>query len=101
MVFTKKQVICIFEDGSKIHANDPCYKFDLTALLKKYFVFDERFTLSQQSSSPNEMLQSQLCFYDRALQELVDNCSSYLNEKRVQKGLKPADLQYLFLTSGE
>ena len=75
-VFTKPQMVYIFEDGQKVTENQPCYKFDLSALLRKYFVFNEKYPLNQQEGSANEMIESQIIFYERAYQELLNNCGA-------------------------
>lgn len=46
------------------------------------------------------MIESQIIFYERAYQELINNCNIQLNKGRVKSGKRETDYKYLFLTDG-
>lgn len=58
-VFKDPIVLYIFEDNQYIKTKEtPCYKFDLTIILRKYFMYDETKQQNSQTMTPEEMLQN-------------------------------------------
>mmetsp|Transcript_23648 Transcript_23648/g.36342 ORF Transcript_23648/g.36342 Transcript_23648/m.36342 type:complete len:81 (+) Transcript_23648:930-1172(+) len=59
----------IIKDGT------PSLRFDLTERLKKYFFFVENVSITDQPMSPERMIKNQIFFYERAIDEILEEFS--------------------------
>ena len=68
----------------------PCFKFDITKLLKKYFLYnEEESTGLEKPTSPGDMLKMQISFYDRAVDEILEDVSFKLAKVYKAHGIQP------------
>jgi len=105
-VFKEAHILYVFEDNQYIKTQEtPCFKLDLTVLLKKYFMYNENLPQSQQTMTPEEMLNTQIRFYDRAINELIEEASTHIYKTKIKTGMmskrtKKVDHAYVFLLDG-
>lgn len=70
-----KQEICVFEDGVSLDSGVPCYKFDLTAMLHKYFVYEKQQEMPNSGANLINDVKVQNKFYKHAVKEILDQCN--------------------------
>lgn len=105
-MFKDPIILYAFEDNQYIKTKEtPCFKFDLSILLRKYFMYDETKQRGNQSMTPEEMLQNQMRFYDRAVNEIIEEASDHIHKVKVRRGVissraSKVDHRYLFTLDG-
>lgn len=68
-------------------------------------MYNENLPQSQQTMTPEEMLQTQIRFYDRAVNELIEEASTHIYKTKIKNGMiskrtKKVDHAYMFLLDG-
>lgn len=108
-VFKQDHEIYIFEDNQYIQTGTeekefkdatPCFKFNLTQRLRKYFFFIEGLSVNDQPMSPDAMIRSQVHFYNRAVEELVEEANQCFEASYRSHKMQPKTFKNLFLLDG-
>ena len=73
--YQKEQKIVVFEDGVEISNSTPCFVIELNSLLMKYYMQQKG---PSEYTTYQEDVNSQIRMYQRAVSEILDQCSSRL-----------------------